>query len=105
MLVSKKNLIKSNADHFGVTPMKKKKIHLVDWDTICKPKESSGLGIVDLHIKNFAFLNKWIWRFGEGIDCLWGKVIVNKNNMDHKSLIPFCLASRNMLVYDDILLA
>lgn len=35
--------------------------HLVDWETVCKPKSVGGLGILDMNIFNQALLLKWIW--------------------------------------------
>ena len=37
-----------------------RKVHWVDWESVCNPKENAGLGIVDLNIKNRALLNKWV---------------------------------------------
>ena len=39
-----------------------KKIHLVNWGTVCKSKESSGLGIRRLEILNKSLHGKWNWR-------------------------------------------
>ena len=42
-----------------------RKIHWVDWESVCNPKENAGLGIVDLNIKNRALLNKWVWKYSD----------------------------------------
>ena len=47
-----------------------KKTHLVDWDSICKPKERGGLGIRPLKQMNQALLGKWLLRIGDGSDRL-----------------------------------
>lgn len=47
----------------GTSPQKK--IHLVDWESICKPKEEGGLGIRPLRKMNQALPGKWLWRIGD----------------------------------------
>ena len=47
-----------------------KKLHFVDWDSICKLKEG-GLGIRLLKKMNQALLGKWLWRIGDGSQGLW----------------------------------
>lgn len=48
-----------------------KKIHLVDWESICKLKEEGGLGIRPLKKMNQALLGKWLWMIGDGSQGLW----------------------------------
>ena len=55
--------------------MNDKGIHLVAWRTLCLPKKGGGLGIRDLGVFNRALLGKWIWRFAQGQDKLWCRVI------------------------------
>ena len=38
-------------------------------------KEFSGLGLMDLGLKNKTLLNEWIWIFGEELEALWRSVI------------------------------
>ncbi|OMO92976.1 reverse transcriptase [Corchorus capsularis] len=66
----------------------KRKIHYVDWDTICKYKEFVGLGSIDLGLRNRALLNKWLWRYGNEHESLWHKVIIGKNKLVDDSIIP-----------------
>ena len=40
----------------------KKKHHLVNWRTVCMPKEQGGLGILDLDLMNISLLSKWLWK-------------------------------------------
>ena len=65
-----------------------RKIYLVKWDLICKDKDSSGLGIIDLRLKNKALLNKWIWWYANEPDSLWCSVISIKNGSASNSLLP-----------------
>lgn len=39
-----------------------KKIHLVTWDELCKPKECKGLGLTSTKEKNVVVLGKLGWR-------------------------------------------
>lgn len=41
------------------------KLHLMDWDSICKTKEGGGLGIRSLKWMNQAALGKMLWRIGD----------------------------------------
>jgi hypothetical protein len=38
------------------------KRHMVDWDTVCRPKAFGGLGILNTKRMNIALMVKWIWR-------------------------------------------
>ncbi|OMO79278.1 hypothetical protein CCACVL1_13790 [Corchorus capsularis] len=48
-----------------------KKIHWINWNQVCKPKEIGGLDIVDLDLNNRGLLKKWVWRFGNERNSLW----------------------------------
>lgn len=39
-----------------------RRLHTVAWNTICKPKESGGLGIPRLKDMNYALLAKQVWK-------------------------------------------
>ncbi|KAL4334108.1 hypothetical protein GQ457_07G014090 [Hibiscus cannabinus] len=69
-------------------PEKTRPIHWVKWESICRPKSSGGLGIVDLKVKNRSLLNKWVVRFGSEQNQLWHRVIVDKYGLDRTSLLP-----------------
>jgi hypothetical protein len=53
----------------GVGP--KRKYHMVDWATMCKPKESGGLRILNTKVMNIALMIKWIWKLYQGSNGLW----------------------------------
>ena len=46
---------------WGSTP-KKRKMHLVNWDTVTRPKDHGGLGIFELRPQNLALIAKLNWK-------------------------------------------
>ena len=55
-----------------------KKIHWVDWNSMCNLKANGGLGVMDVDIKNRALLYKWFWRYGDEPNALWRAIIDSK---------------------------
>ncbi|KAK3231414.1 hypothetical protein Dsin_003295 [Dipteronia sinensis] len=64
----------------------KRKVHAVNWDSICKSKSLGGLGIDKMEDKNSSLLAKWIWRFGSENNLLWRRVICEKYGVPMKAL-------------------
>ena len=60
-----------------------KKIHLVNWKTVCTEKKKGGLGLRRFSILNKALMCKWCWRFANERDSLWRKVIRSKFGEDY----------------------
>ncbi|KAL5549263.1 hypothetical protein UlMin_004494 [Ulmus minor] len=58
--------------------------NLVDWKLVCSPKESGGLGIGNLLIRNKALLGKWLWRFPLEQHTLWAAVIRSKYGLNRE---------------------
>jgi hypothetical protein len=54
-----------------------KKYHLVNWDTVCTPKNQDGLGILDLRCMNNSSLAKWLWKLEKNM-MIFGKVLLGK---------------------------
>lgn len=60
----------------------KRKLHLVRWEDVVKPKVVGGLGMCNLEFKNWDLLAKWWWRFGDEREALWRRVIRAKYGED-----------------------
>lgn len=48
-----------------------RKMHLVGWDTITKPKDTGGLGIQKAKIRNQSLHAKLAWRIFNQPNSLW----------------------------------
>lgn len=46
----------------------KKRLHLMKWDDVIKPRYARGFGIGNLCLKSWALLAKWWRRFGKERD-------------------------------------
>ena len=55
-----------------------KKMALIKWEKISKPKELGGLGIKRLNRKNEAFGAKLVWRLYKEHNKKWAKILYNK---------------------------
>jgi hypothetical protein len=51
-----------------------RKIHLVNWNSVCTPKNQGGLGVLNLEYMNDALLTKWLWNI-ENSNGFWQKII------------------------------
>ena len=56
----------------------KKRVHLINWETITRTKDQGGLGIKTLHGMNLAFMAKIGWRLITDKGSLWSQVIAGK---------------------------
>lgn len=54
------------------------KLHLVNWQTICKSKIAGGLGVTQLDKKNSTMLAKWWWKAKTESNKLWFKTLKAK---------------------------
>ncbi|GKV26879.1 hypothetical protein SLEP1_g36097 [Rubroshorea leprosula] len=70
-----------------------RKIHLVDWDTICKPKSHGGLGIRSARNANTVAMSKLNWRIHTEKDKMWREVLVKKYNINDLRFAPSSSAS------------
>ncbi|KAK2650615.1 hypothetical protein Ddye_018104 [Dipteronia dyeriana] len=67
--------------------VEKRKLHAVDWETVCKSKRKGGLGIGRILDKNKGLLAKWVWRIGKKLGTLWRKVICAKYGVQPSNLL------------------
>ena len=54
-----------------------KKDHLLKWEVVCRSKEQEGLGFGKITLRNYALLEKWLWRFPRERGGLWHEVIAS----------------------------
>lgn len=55
-----------------------RKLHSINWDKICSPKASGGLGMASLQRRNISMLTKWWWRCYEERDKVWNKLFTER---------------------------
>lgn len=67
--------------------VKKKKLHVVNWATVCKSKRLRGLGIGRMEDKNRSLLAKWVWRFGSEEKSLWRRVVCARYGIPNMALV------------------
>jgi hypothetical protein len=48
---------------------------MVDWATVCKPKQFGGLGILNTKTMNIALMLKWIWKYYQNTRGLWADLL------------------------------
>lgn len=64
----------------------RKKIHLLNWKKVCKPKDMGGLGLKRSTDMNCAMLAKASWRIVQKDDGLWSQVF-EKKYLKNKSIL------------------
>jgi hypothetical protein len=57
---------------------KKRKYHMIKWETLNRQKEFRGLGILDVRVMNTCLLAKWIDKLEKGEDNLCCSLLRNK---------------------------
>ena len=55
-----------------------KKIHWIDWEKLCLPKEAGGMGFHDLHHFNLVMLAKQGWKLIHETESLVAKILKAK---------------------------
>ena len=61
-----------------------RKIHLLNWKTVCTSKVKGGLGIRSPALMNEALLGKWAWRFAEEENSAWKSIIRLKYGLEDR---------------------
>ncbi|CAL1367787.1 unnamed protein product [Linum trigynum] len=56
----------------------KRKVHLISWETICKPKNQGGLGLRTAKSLNLAYMVKLAWHVLNNEKDLWVRVLQGK---------------------------
>ncbi|KAK2639216.1 hypothetical protein Ddye_027011 [Dipteronia dyeriana] len=64
----------------------KRKLHTVNWESVCNSKIKGGLGIGRVVDKSKGLLAKWVWRYSFKDISLWKRVIMSRYVGDCKSL-------------------
>ncbi|XP_059301838.1 uncharacterized protein LOC132053750 [Lycium ferocissimum] len=86
-----KNVDKKCRDFLWGNNEKDKKMALVSWETVCKPKKEGGLNIKSSKKWNLAFVGKVIWLLVNNKELLWVKWIYGiymKQNDDFCTHVP-----------------
>nr|KYP76161.1 Putative ribonuclease H protein At1g65750 [Cajanus cajan] len=55
-----------------------RKLHLVKWETLTRPRKEGGLGVCIARNKNISLLGKLIWDLVHHTDKLWVRVVMAK---------------------------
>jgi hypothetical protein len=58
------------------------KYHMDKWETVSRPKDQGGLGIIDTRNMNGCLLVKWIWKIVKGSEETWYKLLKAKYMQD-----------------------
>jgi hypothetical protein len=66
---------KSRSHFFWEWVGTKRKYHMVDWATFCKPREFGGLGVLNTKFMNIALMLKWAWKLYQNAEGLWADLI------------------------------
>lgn len=70
-----------------------RKLHLIAWDKICRPKDSVGLGLVPIKVRNLALLCKWFYKWERERGRCWNKWIREKYNFSRYCGLGECKIS------------
>ena len=56
----------------------KRKMHMVNWQTVMQPKDLGGLGLFQTRHRNQAMLAKLCWRLATEHEALWARMLTAK---------------------------
>ena len=63
---------------------------MAKWDSLSRPKDQGGLGIINSHIMNECLLVKWIWKIAKGGNEIWYKLLEAKYMLDRNFFNSKC---------------
>ena len=69
---------KLNRDFLWGFTQEKRKLHLVNWNTVTLPKQYGGLSIFPMRTRNEGLLAKLCWRIANNPKALWAKIFIKK---------------------------
>ncbi|CAL9013284.1 unnamed protein product [Prunus brigantina] len=72
------DLDRVNRNFFWGGSARQSKVHLCQWDLVCKPKHKGGLGLKKATLMNQAMLGKIGWRLHAQDKGLWAKIYEDK---------------------------
>ena len=55
-----------------------RKMHMIGWSKVMKPKGLGGLGIFQVKARNAAILAKLCWRMASSPNCPWAQMLISK---------------------------
>lgn len=67
----------------------RKRIHLVNWPSVCQTKDHGGLGLKQAGRMNQAMLTKLAWRLINGPTALWSRLMRSKYGGERELLNVF----------------
>ena len=73
-----KNLDRIRGNFFWQGASDDFKYHMAKMDTICRPKNQGGLGMINTKHMNDSLLVKWIWKILKGPNTIWYKLLKAK---------------------------
>ena len=72
------SLDKLNRDFLWGSTDERKKMHMISWEKVCRPKDLGGLGLYSTKARNLALLAKLNWRVMEDPNSLWANTLIAK---------------------------
>lgn len=79
--------------------VEKRSLHLINWQSICAPKNCGGLGLQRIKEKNIAFLGKWWWRFQVDRKKIWHRIVCAKYKI-RSSLLQISSNKQSPIIKD-----
>lgn len=79
-----------------------RKVHLLSWETLQKPRDQGGLGIRSAWQANSTFLTKLGWRMLVEPESLWSRVLRHKYCKGHSDIDMFAPTKNMSNVWKEI---
>ncbi|XP_060969051.1 uncharacterized protein LOC133036541 [Cannabis sativa] len=82
----------------------KRKMHLINWSTLCQSKLRGGLGFRSLEVVNKAFMTKWAWKALTEKNSLWS-LVINAKYVKGKNFLDLDINSSDSGMWKAVLQA